>query len=123
MAIIHTAHTATAIIRMASTGRIGPTATILGGHTTGTTDTVIIAITVIITIGTKLIQGIKPTELALALVKPALFLLTDPAFDVAADAQGRLGSARLGNPVDAILDERRLCCGLFTSGERLLQKH
>jgi len=64
MAITHTAATA-AIIRMAITGRISPTATILGGHTTGTTDTVIIATTVIITtIGTKLIWGIKPTELA-----------------------------------------------------------
>ncbi len=50
-----TATTAPAIIRMAITGRIGPTATTLGRHTTGPTDTVIIAITVIITtIGTKL---------------------------------------------------------------------
>ena len=44
-----------AIIRMAITGRIGPTATTLGRHTTGPTDTVIIATTVIITtIGNKL---------------------------------------------------------------------
>jgi hypothetical protein len=52
--ITHTAPaTATAIIRMALTGRIGPTVTILGGHTT--TDTVIIAVTgIIATIGTKL---------------------------------------------------------------------
>ncbi len=47
MALIHTAHTATAIIRMVITDRIRTTATILGGHTT--TDTVIIVTTVTIT--------------------------------------------------------------------------
>jgi hypothetical protein len=52
MAIIHTAP---AIIHMVITGRIRPTATILDRHTTGLTDTVITATTVIITtIGTKL---------------------------------------------------------------------
>jgi hypothetical protein len=46
---------------MVTTGRIRTTATILDRHTTGTTDTDIIAITVIITtIGTKLTEGIKP---------------------------------------------------------------
>ena len=52
MAIIHTAP---AIIHMVITGRIRTTVTILGRHTTGPTDTVITATTVIITtIGTKL---------------------------------------------------------------------
>ena len=50
-----TIHTAPAIIRMATAGRIRTTVTILGRHTTGPTDTAILAITVIVTtIGTKL---------------------------------------------------------------------
>jgi hypothetical protein len=46
----------TVIIRTATTGHIRPTATIIGRHTTGTTDTAIIATIVIITttMGTKL---------------------------------------------------------------------
>jgi hypothetical protein len=48
-------HTAPAITHMATTDRIRTTVTILGRHTTGPTDTVITATTVIIiTIGTKL---------------------------------------------------------------------
>jgi len=50
-----TTHTATAIIRMATTGHIGTTATILGRHTTGPTDTAITPPpSSPVTIGTKL---------------------------------------------------------------------